>query len=270
MFGKKAVLAAAFALVGGSIWAGTDNLVYTFSTKGPDCYADGTKVADGEWYALVKSSDKSSESNKWQQSVGALKSGDVILLAAPLAKGGRCPYAMFQIDQNDPRIKDGGFYYVCLLDTRDESGVPATVDALTGALPPAVTGAPMNEITERTNGKSVSNVGETTSPKNWEIDWDKVGPAAIKAISVVDANVQLRIVNLNPNREYAMVGGETLDDAAGDDKVIGDLSDMVNQAKLEYDSFANGAALHFGKDEYGRFFRLVESPSAKAEENKAE
>ena len=40
--------AAAFPLL-----AGQDNLLATFSTKGPDCYADGTVVKDGECYALV-------------------------------------------------------------------------------------------------------------------------------------------------------------------------------------------------------------------------
>ena len=34
------------------VLAGQDNLLATFSTKGPDCYADGTVVKDGESYVL--------------------------------------------------------------------------------------------------------------------------------------------------------------------------------------------------------------------------
>ena len=46
------VLMAAFAIAGGA-----DDATVSFSTRGPDRYADGTTVMDGECYALVWSAD---------------------------------------------------------------------------------------------------------------------------------------------------------------------------------------------------------------------
>ena len=49
---KKATVAL-LLLWGGFSFAGITDYVATFSTPGPDRYADGTVVADGECYALV-------------------------------------------------------------------------------------------------------------------------------------------------------------------------------------------------------------------------
>ncbi len=43
---RLALIAAAIAA--GAAFGGQDNLLATFSTKGPDRYADGTVVKDGE------------------------------------------------------------------------------------------------------------------------------------------------------------------------------------------------------------------------------
>lgn len=48
---KKATVAL-LLLWGGFSFAGITDYVATFSTPGPDRYADGTVVADGECYAL--------------------------------------------------------------------------------------------------------------------------------------------------------------------------------------------------------------------------
>ncbi|MBQ8125761.1 MAG: hypothetical protein IJ173_07735, partial [Kiritimatiellae bacterium] len=53
---KLLTAACALALSLAAFAAQNDALV-TFSTKGPDCYADGTTVLDGECYALCWSKD---------------------------------------------------------------------------------------------------------------------------------------------------------------------------------------------------------------------
>jgi len=121
-------------LTGICLWAGTlafagvDNVVLTFSTKGPDRYADGTTVLDGEFYALC-----------WTQKGHAFAGIDAngqpvdaahnkILLKAPVAQGGRCPDIQFEIDETfyaQNGLKDGTLS-VCLLDSRkfkSEGGV---------------------------------------------------------------------------------------------------------------------------------------------------
>ena len=98
--------------------AAIDDALLAFSTVGPDKYADGTTVLDGECYALV-----------WTQN-GATFGGfaadgtpvaetDKIVLLAPLAKDGHCPNVLFQIDSAklEGELKDGTFG-VYLLDTR--------------------------------------------------------------------------------------------------------------------------------------------------------
>lgn len=109
------------ALLGGSAAAAVseDAGIIGFSTKGPDRYADGTTVLDGEVYALV-----------WTRSGTAFAGFNVdgtpvdwdnasVLYAAPLAKGGRCESIKFVVD---PLILKGwlanGVLSLHLLDTR--------------------------------------------------------------------------------------------------------------------------------------------------------
>jgi hypothetical protein len=112
------LVAIAFFAVGQAV-ADYNNLLFTFSTRGPDYYADGkTVVKDGEWYALVWSKEADTASF------------DEVILAAPLAKDGRCPYTFFQIDAADTaRVKTTGYYSLRLLDTRDGAGNPAKPSA---------------------------------------------------------------------------------------------------------------------------------------------
>lgn len=95
-----------------------------FSTVGPDRYADGSTVLDGELYALVWTEDGVFEG--FSADGKALDEKDKILVAAPLAKDGRCPKVMFQI----PRALavNYGKFEVFLVDTR--------VAAASGAVTP--------------------------------------------------------------------------------------------------------------------------------------
>jgi hypothetical protein len=93
-----------------------NDVCLSFSTKGPDCYADGTQVLDGECYALVWSSDGSFEG--FDANGGCVDSNDKIVLVAPVAKDGKCPPILFQIPEDDVKILVNGRYSVYLLDTR--------------------------------------------------------------------------------------------------------------------------------------------------------
>ena len=101
----KKTLAVFAALVAAAAFAGTDDLLITFSTPGPDKYADGSVVLDGESYALV-----------WTPNAG----GDsCTVLLAPFAKDGRCDSTLFRIDEGKKSQYDDGTWSVYLLDTRD-------------------------------------------------------------------------------------------------------------------------------------------------------
>lgn len=95
--------------------AAQNDVVVTFSTPGPDKYADGSGVLDGECYALCWSKDFSKFAIAED---GAGENGEVVV-AAPVAKGGRCPTVLFEVDAEAAKTKyAGGEWAVYLLDTR--------------------------------------------------------------------------------------------------------------------------------------------------------
>lgn len=117
--------------------AGSDDTVIAFSTVGPDRYADGTTVMDGECYALVWSGDGVFEG--FTASGEPQDSADKVVIIAPVADGGRCPDINFQIDSEEVEKNESGVYAVYLLDTRVKagdtvrpSGSSAGIDALNG------------------------------------------------------------------------------------------------------------------------------------------
>lgn len=105
-------------------FAGQNDKLISFSSSGPDHYADGSLVLDGECYALVWSPAGTSFSG-FNADGTPVSADDRVVLAAPLAEGGKCRDCYFQIpaaEYND--LKDGE-WAVCLVDTRTLYGVPA-------------------------------------------------------------------------------------------------------------------------------------------------
>jgi hypothetical protein len=92
----------------------------SFSTKGPDRYADGSVVMDGEAYALVWSQDGNFDG--FSANGECIDPEDRIVLIAPIAKDGRCPPVLFQIPEVEAEELADGQYSVYLLDTRVASG----------------------------------------------------------------------------------------------------------------------------------------------------
>ena len=101
MVGRKC-LALCVGLLCTAVFASMEDRVLRFSTPGPDCYADGTLVADGECYALV-----------WSPKGATF--------------AGKCRDSLFQIPADEYAELEGGEWAVCLVDTRMANGVPAGV-----------------------------------------------------------------------------------------------------------------------------------------------
>ncbi len=106
--------------------AASADAIVRFSGTGYDCYADGTPVVDGECYALVWS-PKGSAFAGFNADGTTISPNDLIVLAAPLAKDGKCQDAFFQIPASEYAALEGGVWTVCLVDTRMANGVPAGV-----------------------------------------------------------------------------------------------------------------------------------------------
>ena len=99
---------------------GVDDARLSFSTKGPDRYADGSVVMDGECYALTWSKDGNFDG--FDANGECIDPEDRIVLLAPVAKGGRCPLVLFQIPAAEADSLKNGQYAVYLLDTRVSVG----------------------------------------------------------------------------------------------------------------------------------------------------
>ena len=123
---RVAAVSLAFAVFPMIASASVQDKVARFSTPGPDCYADGTLVADGECYALVWS-PKGATFAGFNADGTAISANDRVVFAAPLALEGKCRDSLFQIPADEYAELEGGEWAVCLVDTRMANGVPAGV-----------------------------------------------------------------------------------------------------------------------------------------------
>ena len=119
---KKSVLFVMSAALAFAANAAQNDSLVTFSTKGPDKYADGTTVLDGECYALVWTPKGSA--GAVVAANGTVQGGEIVL-TAPVAKNGRCPKVVFEVDAGlvASRYNDGT-WNVYLLDTRRYGSCP--------------------------------------------------------------------------------------------------------------------------------------------------
>ena len=200
MFSVSAVLSALTLSA-----AEVTSTALTFSTPGPDKYADGTTVLDGECYALVWSSDGVFEGLTADGKV--VDANDKLIAALPLAENGRCPEVVFNIQ--DGVVTDGQFD-ILLLDTRtfaDDTAKVAGVDAK-GQLTivnaaTKVEGAVAGKAPASAAAKdAVTVAGQTAEP----VDAPK---PVIKGLEIVGDNVVITVEQTVGYLNYAVQGGET-------------------------------------------------------------
>ena len=115
---KKAIISMLAAALSTAVFAAANDVLLTFSTKGPDTYADGGTVLDGECYALVWVRNGSSFAGITVSGEMADPVNNRLLLVAPYARGGCCPTVMFEIAASIAKNLEDGTYSVYLLDTR--------------------------------------------------------------------------------------------------------------------------------------------------------
>lgn len=207
---RFALAAVSIAAVS-AVFADAANTLVTFSTVGVDYYADGkTAVVDGEWYALVWSP---------REVFGGLTSagqpaveGDRLLLAAPLASGGRCPTVVFQLDSKTAPVD--GNYFVILLDTRGEGGLPAAKGA--DGLPVLVNGA----VATTASGKAKQALGAVAVVTDQRLaggadpQWGETAPASdvaqplITGFAIEGDRAIIKVSRLAPSVRYNVVTGD--------------------------------------------------------------
>ena len=209
---KLMTFGCALALAGATLAAANDALI-SFSTPGPDTYADGTPVLDKECYALVWTATGAS----FTLAADGTTEGGEIVLVAPVAKGGRCPKVIFEVDADDLSGKyKGGSWSVYLLDTRryGESGV---------SLAPLKDGQPTVVNASSVVESSAVAVSSSAAPRalSAALATSAVDVSALPAgfdrqpkvsdISVRDGYVYVTVENTVPYLAYDLTEGETPD-----------------------------------------------------------
>lgn len=198
----KISLFSAVILAACGAFADAANTLITFSTPGPDTYADGATVKDGEIYALVWSADGKFEG--FTAEGDAADPADKVIFKAPLAKDGHCGLTLFQIDSKVAPV--GGEYAVYLLDTRAGNGL--------------VTGAALAKTFAGTSGtkniasadvdNTVDTEGNAVALKSGSAalagDTSAIAPV-ITGFKVEGAVVKITVANILPGLVYEVKGG---------------------------------------------------------------
>lgn len=245
-------------LVGASVmcaFADAANTLISFSTKAPDAsckgdtYADGTVVKDGEWYALVWSADGVFEGVTTD--CKAVDPEDAVVLVAPLAKGGHCPFTVFQIDSKSVNAKKSGQYAVYMLDTRSADGktvAAKNADGLPTLLNGAVAAASYAAAAATDGGASqVSGSGSAV----WSASVVKdVRKPKITAFKIDGDKVKISVSDIMPGVKYNVRMGASVD--------------KLENYALPVPQMANDGVTEFNIDKAkGRFFQVVREPLKK-------
>ena len=204
---SKFCFTLATAVFAAGAFADAANVLISFSTEA-DYYADGKQVIDGEWYALCWSPRETFSG--LDLNYNTLKSDEKLLILAPLAKGGRCPYVLFQIDSKE--APKGGNYFVYLLDTRDVTGASpasAKTDETSGrCVPDGVVNGSVAAQCFTASASVGSNIATGASAANGS--WSAVQPR-ITAFEVKGAEVKITVAGMMSGLTYKVNMGEVLD-----------------------------------------------------------
>ena len=210
---KKTLVSLASVAMAGAVFAAANDTVITFSTKGPDMYADGTSVLDGECYALVWTKTPS----KFTVAANGDVAGGEIVLAAPVAKNGCCPRIRFTVDADLVESEyNGGKWKVYLLDTRvygdtinlariGKNGLPTIINAADEVVGSTVSVSSSGGVTSALVVDSGTTVSTASS-----LPADVPQPT-ISGIEVKGGNVYVTVANAAPYLTYDLSTGDTPD-----------------------------------------------------------
>ena len=218
---KKSVIAGFAGLVAAVAFAGANNVVVSFSTVGPDRYADGEFVLENERYALVWTPDGAEFAGI--NADGTAVAPSKVVLTAPATANHNCPDVNFQIDEAVVNEKyPGGTWGVYLLDTRryaadkdgvilkGEDGKPIVESVgdktkVSGYGPVAVLDG--TQMSGASASASVSVVADSESPAN-------AANLKVTKIDFDDDNVYLYVSGSLSCLKYAVQTGDTPDKLA--------------------------------------------------------
>lgn len=200
-FAKISMLSAALFAACGA-FADAANTLITFSTPGPDKFADGTTVDGNAIYALVWSAD--GDFNGFTAEGKAVDDNDEVILTTR-ATGDHCGLTLFQIDSKSEHAHADGVYAVYMLDARDPAGHvtgAALAQEFAGAAGTGNIAKATSEVPVDSEGNSLVKTDATIIGG----DTTAIAPI-IKGIKIDGAQVTISVGNLVPGLSYTVMGG---------------------------------------------------------------
>ena len=228
----KQILLTATILAGTLAFGAANDTVLVFSTQGPDTYGDGSTVLDGERYALVWVKDGTTFAGLTAD-CKPLADTTKVIAVAPLAKGGRCPETVFEIDADYAETLKGGSFALYLLDTRvsktelsgEDGGEGTRRPTTVSAVGQASGSTSTSPSTSSANAVALATVGVYT----------KIEEPTIAAMEVKGAKIELTVSGMSGAADYMVVQG------AEPGKVGAKMATTVEGDKLIVDRPAGGA-----------------------------
>ena len=201
-----------------SLFGAANDMVLSFSTTGVDRYADGSRVREGESYALVWTA-KGETFGGLKADCTPVKTTDRLVLVASLAKRGKCPVTVLEIAAGDAEQYANGTFAVYLLDTRVRgadgkvvlaayaNGVPSVVNALGAAGADAAGGSPVEGGTGEIAAALPVRLGEVGV-------YSEIEPPTITAMKIEGATIRLEVKGMSKAADYFVVPGDMPGSAA--------------------------------------------------------
>ena len=215
LLGKIGSIRAAIVLVIGLVLsadAAIDEVFVSYSTPGPDRYADGSRVADGECYALVCTKKGSAFAGFTAAGTVAMPETDDIAVIAPAALDGRCRPVVFALPKTYVDAHRTDEWSVQLLDTRTAAGQPA---GLVDGVPARINGFGRVDGTVSLDGAGMIAFGRADGPARASLA-SSLPPGlapqpVITGIDVRDGRVTVSVDDTVPFVTYDLSGAETPD-----------------------------------------------------------
>ena len=225
----KIMAVAAVVMCAACAFGSMQDKLARFSTPGPDRYADGSIVQDGECYALVWSPAGTAFAG-FNADGTPVSSHDRVVLAGALAQDGKCRDAVFQIPAAEYEALEGGEWAVCLVDTRNLAGMPTGTrngkpvrvnrwGIIAGGVDITDANSTKPRLAAATGGtRSVASDGgrgATALPvraNRLSAVPSNLLPPQITAIELADGEVWLAVDGTVPYLDYTIISSETPND----------------------------------------------------------
>ena len=229
------------------------DLAISFSTDGPDYYADGTAVQVGEKYLLVYVEEGAAAFagiNTDETLVDA--TNNTIVIESLAIEGSKCD---FTVVEYPPEMYQGGQFLIVLLDTRNAAGAVGGLVSQVGTS--EVEAAASGDSTTPPNSISVAATTGGGGPALVADTYSKAPPAPAPVISRMEGvggNVSLTIGNVIETARYEV---QTTTDLSSGQWVAADVEGCANLQVSAAGEIEVPATVKIPQSDKVRFFRVI-------------